>query len=136
MKLRMFALILTLSLVVWAQETPSGSATPNSTPATQAKGCCHHMADAKDAKGCCHHAAADAKDAAACCGKDKCEMKDGKSCCGDKDMKDMKACMKECKKDGGCGEGKGCCQKGASDKTAASCCGDKCERHQHTPAVS
>jgi hypothetical protein len=123
MKLRIFALILTLSLVVWAQETPSGSATPNSTPATQAKGC-HHMANAKDAKdaACCHHSA-DAKDAGGCCGKDKCEMKDSK------------ACMEECKKDGGCTEGN-CCKKGASDKTAASCCGDKCERHQHTPAVS
>jgi hypothetical protein len=60
-------------------------------------------------------------------------MKDGKSCC---DAKDMKACMEQCKKDG-----KGCCADGkcgtdgkgssATDKTAANCCGEKCERHQH-----
>jgi hypothetical protein len=138
MKFRLFALILilALSLVGWAQETP---AAPNSTPAPQAKGCCHHNMAGKDDKGCCcHHAAADAKDAAACCSKDKCEMKDGKSCC---DGKDMKAAMKECKKSGCCTDGK-CCTEGKScgeakgDKTAMGCCGSKCERHPHTPAES
>jgi hypothetical protein len=133
MKFRLFALILTLSLVVWAQEPPTGSVAPNSTPAPQAEGCCHHMAGAKDGKNCCHHAAVDAKEATACCGKDKCEMKTGKSCCRDKEMK---ACMKLCKKNGNCPAGKDCCGAGASDKTAASCCGDKCERHQHSPAAS
>jgi hypothetical protein len=137
MKFRLFALILilALSLVGWAQEPP---AAPNSTPAPQAKGCCHHNMAGKDDKGCCHHAAADAKDAAACCSKDKCEMKDGKSCC---DGKDMKAAMKECKKSGCCTDGK-CCAEGKScaeakgDKTAMGCCGSKCERHPHTPAES
>jgi hypothetical protein len=137
MKFRLFALILilALSLVGWAQEPP---AAPNSTPAPQAKGCCHHNMAGKDDKGCCHHAAADAKDAAACCSKDKCEMKDGKSCC---DGKDMKAAMKECKKSGCCTDGK-CCTEGKScgeakgDKTAMGCCGSKCERHPHTPAES
>ena len=139
MKFRLFALILALSLVGWAQETPTASATPNSTPAPQAKGCCHHeVAGMKDGNGCCHHATADAKDAAACCGKDKCEAKDGKSCC---EGKDMKAAMEQCQKNGGCTDGK-CCASGKScgeakgDKTAASCCGDKCERHQHKPAAS
>jgi hypothetical protein len=128
MKLRLTALIyiLALSLVGWAQETPAAAAAPNSTPAPQANGCCHHnMADMKDGKGCCHHAAADAKDATACCGKDKCEMKDGKSCC---EGKDMKAAMKECKKNGGCTDGK-CCGKAKGDKTAMGCCGSMCERH-------
>jgi hypothetical protein len=137
MKFRLFALILilALSLVGWAQEPP---AAPNSTPAPQAKGCCHHNMAGKDDKGCCHHAAADAKDAAACCSKDKCEMKDGKSCC---DGKDMKAAMKECKKSGCCTDGK-CCAEGKScgeakgDKTAMGCCGSKCERHPRTPAES
>ena len=55
MKFRLIALILTLalSLVGWAQETP---AAPNSTPAPQAKSCCHNMADMKDGKSCCQHA--------------------------------------------------------------------------------
>ncbi|MGD0213976.1 MAG: hypothetical protein ABSB87_12150 [Terriglobales bacterium] len=120
MKFRSIALILTLalSLVGWAQEAPAPSAAPNSTPATQPK-------------SCCHHAAADAKDAASCCGKDKCEMKDGKSCC---DAKNMKAAMKECKKNGCC-DGKSCA-KATGDKTAMNCCGNKCERHPQTPAGS
>ena len=128
MKLRLFALILTLSLVVWAQESPSTAPAPNSSTASETKGCCHHMADAKDGKGCCHHADADSKDAMSCCGKDKCDMKDGKSCCGNKE-KDMKACMEQCEKNGSCA-------KNASDKTAAGCCGDKCEHHQHAGSAS
>ena len=135
MKFRLFALIsvLALSLVGWAQETPAASAAPNSTPAMEAKGCCHHnMADMKEGKGCCHHAAADAKGATACCAKDKCEAKDGKSCC---DGKDMKAAMKECKKHGCGGEGKSCGE-AKGDKTAMGCCGNKCEHHQQTPAGS
>jgi hypothetical protein len=132
MKLRVFALILTLaaSMTGWAQDAP---AAPNSTPAPKAEACCHHnMADMKDGKGCCHQAAADAKDAMSCCGKDmkKCEAKDGKSCCAGKDMK---AEMKECKKNGCCKDGKSC---GAAkgDKTAMGCCGNKCEHHQAATA--
>lgn len=126
MKLRMLALTLVLSLVAWAQTTSPAPSTPNSTPAPEAKGCCHHMADQKDGKGCCHHAAAEGKDATACCGKGKCDMKDGKSCC---EGKDMTACMKEGKKDGCCAGGKGCCG-GSAEKTAANCCGgNKCEHH-------
>ncbi len=122
MKFKLFAMILALSLAAWAQESPSTS-TPNSTPAPETKSCCHHT-KAGDAKECCHHAAADAKDGAGCCGKGKCGMKDGKSCCSGKEAK---ACMKECKKNGGCEEGK-CCG-AAGDKSAKSCCGTKCERH-------
>ena len=132
MKFRLIALILTLalSLVGWAQ-TPAAAAPPNSTPAPEAKACCHHnMADMKDGKGCCQHAAADAKDGTACCSKDKCEMKDGKSCC---DGKDMKAAMKECKKNGCCADGKSCGE-AKGDKTAMGCCSSKCERHPQTPA--
>jgi hypothetical protein len=127
MKLKLFALITALSLAVWAQQNPSTS-TPDATSAPETKSCCHHAANAADTKGpasCCHHA--DAKDAssanavAECCGKSKCEMKDGKSCCGGKEMasaksccagKDMKACAKQCEKGG---------------KSAANCCGSKCE---------
>jgi hypothetical protein len=135
MKFRLFALIsiLALSLVGWAQETPAASAAPNSTPAPQAQGCCHHnMADMKDGKGCCHHAAANAKNAAACCATDKCEAKDGKSCC---EGKDMKAAMKKCKKHGCCAEDKSCGE-AKGDKTAMGCCGNKSEHHPQTPAGS
>jgi hypothetical protein len=136
MKSRLFALIvvLTLSLVGWAQDTPAAPAAPNSTPAPQAQGCCHHnMADMKDGKSCCHHAEANGKEAASCCGKDKakCEANDGKSCC---EGKDMKAAMKECEKSGSCKDGK-CCGNAKGDKTAMDCCGSKCEHHK-TPAVS
>jgi hypothetical protein len=94
MKLKLFALLLTLSLsmVGWAQDAPSTPAAPNSTPAPQAQGFCYHDTAMKDGKSCCHHGAADSKDAAACCGKDKCEAKDSKSCC---EGKDMKSAMKD-----------------------------------------
>ena len=44
MKFRLFALILivALSLVGCAQDTPGTSAAPKLTPAPQAQGCCHH----------------------------------------------------------------------------------------------
>jgi hypothetical protein len=132
MKFRVLALILTLvlsmSMTGWAQDAPATSATPNSTPAPKAEGCCHHdMADMKDGKGCCHQAAADAKDAMSCCGKDKnkCEAKDGKSCCSGKDMK---AAMKECKKGGCCKDGESCGE-AKGDKMSMDCCGSKCEHH-------
>lgn len=126
MKLRLFALILTLSLVVWAQGNPAPAA-PNSTPAPEAKSCCHHMDQMKDGEGCCHHAKAEGKEAMNCCGKDKCEMKDAKSCCNGKDMK---ACMKDGEK------GKESCCNGSSDKTAMNCCGKSCSRHGHEKSAS
>ncbi|MFY9906308.1 MAG: hypothetical protein WAK62_14240 [Terriglobales bacterium] len=130
MKFRLITLILTLalSLVGWSQDTP---AAPNSTPIPQAACCHHNMADVKDDKGCCHRAAADVKDTASCCSKDKCEMKDGKPCC---DGKDMKAAMKECKKNGCCA-GKSC-SNSKGDKTAMNCCSSKCERHPQPPSAS
>lgn len=139
MKFRLFALILALSLVGWAQETSAAPAAPNSTPAPQVQGCCHHnMANMKDDKGCCHHAAADAKDTTACCAKNKCEGKNGTSCC---EPKDMTAAMKKCKKNGCCTDGKCCgeaksCSEAKGDKIAMGCCGSKCERHPQTPAGS
>ena len=141
MKFKLFAMVLALSMVAWAQENPAAS-TPNATPAPETKSCCHHAAGAKDAKSCCHHATADAKDAAGCCGKDKCQMKDGKSCCAGMEIKgakscsgkDMKACMKQCKKNGGCKDGK-CCGE-AGEKSAMNCSGNGCERLQHAASGS
>jgi hypothetical protein len=124
MKYRLFSLILTLSLIGWAQETPSTPASPNSTPAAQTEACCHH------------NAAAQADKAAACCGKNKCEMKDGKSCCNGKAMH---AAMKECKKKGSCAEGK-CCGDGKgcerSGKNAMECCKSQCEGQPQSPKES
>ena len=120
MKFKLFAMVLALSLVAWAQENPAPS-TPNATPAPEAKSCCHHAAGSADARNCCHHATADAKDAPGCCGK---EMKEGKSCC---DGKDMKACMEQCKKNGSCKDG--CCGE-VGAKSAKNCCGNACERHK------
>jgi hypothetical protein len=133
MKFRVFALILALSFVVWAQGSPAPAA-PNASPAPEAKCCCHHADNVKDGEGCCHHAKAEGKEAMACCGKDKCEKKDAKSCC---EGKDMKAGAEQCKKEGCCADGKCCAgDKGApaTDKSAASCCGNSCSRHQHAPA--
>lgn len=129
MKFKLFAVVLALSLVAWAQENPAAS-NPNSTPKTETKSCCHHAAGAKDAMACGHHASADAKEGMECCGKDSgcCgkEMakgeKDGKSCCGGKDMK---ACAKACEKQGGCSDGKCCGMKG--EKSAMKCCSE-CEK--------
>lgn len=143
MKFRqLFALVLTLSLMVWAREARIPQLIQVGQDATaqpEAKGCCHNnLAGMKDGEGCCHHAAADAKEAATCCGKNKCEAKDVKSCC---EGKDMKAAMAQCKKNGCCSDGK-CCADGKcggeakGDKTAMGCCGSKCERHQHTQAGS
>ncbi len=131
MKLKLFAMLIVFALAAWAQENPTAS-TPNASQAP-AKSCCHHAAGAKDTMACCHHATADskdAKDAMDCCGKDQCDKKDAKSCCGGKDMK---ACMKACKKEGACKDGK-CC--GADQKSAMNCCGNKCEHQEHTTSGS
>ncbi|HTR27043.1 MAG TPA: hypothetical protein VMI10_23930 [Terriglobales bacterium] len=131
MKFKLFAVVLALSLMAWAQENPATS-NPNSTPKTEAKSCCHHGQGEKGAMTCGHHASAEGKDGMDCCGKGsgccgkegaKCE-KDGKSCCGGKG-KDMKACADECKKQGGCADGKCCGMKG--EKSAMKCC-DGCEK--------
>ena len=125
MKFKLFAVLLALSLVAWAQENPAAS-NPNSTPKTETKSCCHHAEGTKGAMSCGHHANAEDKEAMACCGKDKdqtkCE-KDGKSCCGGKDMK---ACAEACKKGGACSDGKCCGEK--SEKSAMNCCSGKCEK--------
>jgi hypothetical protein len=120
MKFRFFVIALALSLAVWAQESPSTTAKP------ETKSCCHHGADAKDSMSCCRHASADFKDSASCWARNKCEAKDGKSCCAGKRMadakccdgKDAKECAEQCKKNGSCTDGK-CCDK---DKSAKRCC--------------
>ncbi|MGA7565384.1 MAG: hypothetical protein WBW53_04850, partial [Terriglobales bacterium] len=122
---------LALSLVGWGQDAPATSAAPNSTPAPQSQGCCHGKTAMKDSQSCCHHAMADTTDASACCTKGKCAAKDGKSCCAGKEMK---AAMKECKKNGCCADGKSCSE--AKNGKTSGCCNGACERHAQTPAES
>ena len=134
MKFRLFALIaiLALSLVGWTQD-PLSTPAPNSTPAADAKSCCHHdMAGMKDGMSCCHYDAAGDKEAMSCCGKDKCQAKDAKTCCESMNKataKDTKTAMKQCKKDGCCKDGK-CCGAATADKTAMGGCGNQCEHHK------
>lgn len=134
MKSKIFALILALTAVAWAQTsnqtTPSDS-TQNTAPADKAKAqCCDKMG--ANGASCPRHGKKEAKGMASCCGD-----KEMKSCCGGKDGK---SCMKDdktaasCCKDG-CGKdksakaccsgkdcGKGCCSSMKSDKTAKNCC--------------
>ncbi|HZC24256.1 MAG TPA: hypothetical protein VE866_13015 [Candidatus Binatia bacterium] len=124
MKSKIFALILALTVVSWAQTSsqsaPSDS-TQNAAPAEKAKASCCDKMGATGAS-CPRHGKKDAKDMASCCGGKgamSC-MKDDKTaagCCKDSCGKDKtaKACCggKECRK--GCSSMK-------SDKTAKNCC--------------
>lgn len=134
MKSKIFALILALTVVSWAQtsnQTAPSDSTQNSAPADKAKASCCDKMGANGAS-CPRHGKKDAKDMASCCGG-----KEMKSCCGGKDatccMKDDKTAAGCCKD--GCGKGKtgracsggkecgkGCCSSMKSDKTAKSCC--------------
>ena len=126
MKHRIFALILALSVMSWAQ---TATQTQNTAPADKAKcSCCEKMAaNVKDAHSCCGHRdvkASDSKEMACCSGKDA-------KCCGDKDAA---SCDKNCGTDkaaanccgGNCGKDckEGACSKKKDDKTASNCCGD------------
>src|SRR5258708_1094491 len=126
MKLRVFALILALSFVVWAQGNQAPAA-PNSTPAPEAKSCSHHMDNMKEGEGCCHHAQPEGKDPMACCDKEKSAKKEpsfvGKG-------KTREACREKCQKEG---KGSG---GSATDKGAMNCGGNSCSRHQHPSAGS
>lgn len=104
MKHKVFALILAVTVVSFAQTSiqPTPSAPSGSTSTEKAKcACCGKMAaDAKDGHAACmRQGKGDAKDMASCCAG-----KEATSCCGGKDAK---SCMK-------------------GDKTAASCCKDGC----------
>ena len=145
MRYKIFALVLALTVVSWAQtatQTPS-TPEPGATQADKAKcACCDKMAASnKDGKMSCQRhgmKATDGKDMASCCAGKDTKMT---SCCGGKDSK---SCMKgdkataSCCKDGSgkdktatvcCGTsgkacGKGCCASDKKEKTAKNCCGD------------
>jgi hypothetical protein len=103
MKHKIFALILALTVVSWAQ-----TATQTQAPPEKAKcACCEKTAsaDSKTSGTSCNRMGKDAQ-AASCCG-----AKDGMSC------------MKVDKNASGCKDG---CGKDAKDKTPSQCCGGKC----------
>lgn len=107
MKHKMFALILALTAVSWAQ---TSTQPPTQPPVEKAKCACCDKTASSDAKGsgmACKRMGKDAKGMASCCAG-----KDGKGC-----MKDDKSAS--CCKDG--------CGKGAKDKTASACCGADCK---------
>ncbi len=125
MKHKIFALILALTVVSWAQtatQTTPSTPAPSTSDSTKCA-CCDKMAT--DAKGghasCMRHKHGDAKDMASCCAG-----KDGASCCG----KDGKSCMKDdktmasCCKDG-CGKDKmaSCCDRKGAKQCGKGCCG-------------
>lgn len=115
MKCKIFALILALTVVSWAQ---TATQTPTQPPAEKAKcACCDKTAsaDSKTTGMACNRQGKNGKEMASCCGG-----KDAASCCAGKDsnccMKDAKnvACCKDCGKD-------------AKDKTASACCNGNCK---------
>ena len=128
MRLKIFALILALTVVSWAQtvtqNTPS-SPQQSGAPEKATPSCCDKMAatDSKDAHAACMRQH-DGKEMASCCpGKDEkscCDSKDSKSCMKDGKMADCckgKAGMK-CDREAGKECGKDCCGSNKSEKPA------------------
>ena len=125
MKHKLFALILALTVISWAQTAtqPAPSAASQDAPEKAKCACCDKMAaDAKDGHACMRQGKGDPKDMASCCAG-----KEGTSCCGGKDAK---SCMKgdktaaSCCKEG-CGQGKmaTCCDRKAAKGCGKGCCG-------------
>ena len=115
MKHKIFALILALTVISWAQTAtqPAPSAPTQGTPGkAKCAGCDKMAADSKDGHASCmRHGKGDAQDMASCCAG-----KEGKSCCGGKNAK---SCMKDDK------TASSCCKDGCSKDKMASCCDRK-----------
>ena len=112
MKRKLFAVILALTVMSWAQTATQ--TTPSQSPAPADKGrpsCCEKMTNGSKggSPACMRHK--DSKEMASCC-----SGKDGASCCGGKDAK-------ECMKDGKCSGA--CCKEGSATDKTASCCDRK-----------
>jgi hypothetical protein len=114
MRNKLFALILALTVVSWAQTATQTTPTQSAPAAETTKAaCCDKMAaDSKDGHAACMRSSkmSDDKEMASCCGG-----KETASCCG----KDSKSCMKDEKSAASC-----CKDARAKDKTA-SCCDRK-----------
>jgi len=115
MKHKIFALILALTVISWAQTaTQPAPSTPAQSASDKAKcACCDKMAaDSKDGHASCmRRGNGDVKDMASCCAG-----KEGKTCCGGTDSK---SCMKNDK------TASSCCKDGCSKDKMASCCDRK-----------
>lgn len=117
MRNKLFALILALTVVSWAQTATqtAPSAPTQSAPAETTKAaCCDKMAtDSKDGHAACMRKGdrAGMKAMASCCAG-----KEGALCCGGKDAK---SCMKD---DKGMAS---CCKDGCGKDKATSCCDRK-----------
>jgi hypothetical protein len=126
MKFRVLALILSLTIVSWAQTaTQDTPVTPQPSAEKVKCACCDKMAasDSKDAHAACMRQHEGKEMASCCAGKDE------KSCCG---RKDAKSCMKggkmadcckgkdgmNCDRKAGKDCGKGCCGSNKSEKPA------------------
>jgi len=112
MRHKLFAVILALTVMSWAQT--STQTTPSQSPAATDKAkpsCCEKMMKgSKDGSpACMRHK--DGKEMASCCAG-----KDAASCCGGKDAK-------TCMKDGKCTAD--CCKAGSGTEKTASCCDRK-----------
>lgn len=126
MKHKIFALILALTVVTFAQTATqtTPSAPEQSSPEKAKPACCDKMsADSKGGHGSCmRHGHGDAKEMASCCAG-----KEAASCCGGKDakscMKDDKTAASCCKE--GCGKAKmaSCCDRKAAKQCGRGCCG-------------
>jgi uncharacterized protein involved in copper resistance len=137
MKFRLIVFTLGLTVTSWAQ---TGSPnTPSSTPATGTDmkascACCEKMG------GVDHHKMDDQKMSSADHDKMMCaDHKTMKGCCHD--MKDGMSCTKATEEKSATTDDKAGCCSGAKesgthmddkDKTAMKCCGEKCERHEHS----
>ena len=137
MKLKLIALVLTLTMSSWAQSTPS---TPDqkSTPADgkMTCACCDKTAaaDQKEAHACMQHnpGKKDDKMTMSCC-----SGKEAAACCT---AKDGKSCAKNDQASGSCCEGnkKGeghemtcCSDKDGKTMTHDCCGGSQCGKHDH-----
>ena len=139
MKLKLIALVLSLTLASWAQSTtsPDEKSTAGDSKATCP--CCDKMAsanqkptDQKETQACMGHSstAKDDKATMSCCaGKDNagCCGKDGKSC-AKSDPASASCCMGDKDKS----QEMTCCSDKDGKKMTHDCCGgNQCEKHDH-----
>lgn len=128
MKLKLFAVMLALISVSWAQTVPP--AAPSQNQKDQVKTSCPCCATSAATEKCGDHCMRnkDAKEKMSCCsGKDSATMQ-GMACMRDKSDKTASADCKNCCK----GDKKMSCCSGKGTKSAMNCCGDHCAR----PAAS
>ena len=151
MNFRLIGIVLVMTLAAWSQ-TNGANTTKTADPGAEKKpscACCERMgamdhhkmadekmspadhdkmmaADHKAMKDCCH----DMKDGK--CDMAACNGKDGMSCM--KGSGDKSASADD--KAGCCAGAKGCCSHmDEKDKTATKCCGEKCDRQEHSQAA-